>query len=92
MTVIVVTRVGLSLRGELSKWMQQVGTGVFVGRLSAPVRDRIWGLACSRSGGGNVVMVETTDGEQGYSVRFWGVPDYIAEDYEGLVLIRERFR
>lgn len=92
MTVIIVERVGLSLRGELSKWMLQVGTGVFVGKLSGPVRDRIWRRACSRSGGGSVVMIQGTDGEQGYTVRFWGVPRSVAEDFDGLTLIRERFQ
>jgi CRISPR-associated protein Cas2 len=91
-TVIVVERVALPLRGELSKWMLQIGTGVFVGKLSIPVRSRLWRMACSRSGSGSVVMVERTDGEQGYTVRFWGTPRYVAEDYEGLLLVRERFR
>lgn len=70
--------------------MLQVKPGVFVGRLTRQVRDRIWQRACTRTASGSAVMIESVDSEQGYAVRLWGVPAYIAEDYEGLLLVREK--
>jgi len=39
MVVLILEKVPRSLRGELTRWMIEVDTGIFVGRLSAMVRD-----------------------------------------------------
>ena len=31
-----------SLRGDLTKWCQEIQTGVYVGNVSARVRERLW--------------------------------------------------
>ena len=48
MTVIVLERVQITVRGELSRWMLEPKTGVFVGRVSALVRDKLWDLISRR--------------------------------------------
>lgn len=42
MMVLVLEKVPASLRGELTRWLLEPKTGVFVGRVSAQVRDLLW--------------------------------------------------
>lgn len=88
MVVIVLERVPASLRGELTRWMLELSAGVFVGKLSAMVRDRLWELVCGRMKGGAGILVHSTDNEQGYSIRYWGETRRSVVDYEGLQLIQ----
>lgn len=41
-TVITLKKVPLSLRGDLTKWMQEVATGVYVGNFNTKVREQLW--------------------------------------------------
>lgn len=87
MDVMVLERVPVSLRGELTRWMLEPKSGVFVGRLSAMVRDRLWDLACERMKEGAGILIYTTDNEQGYAIRSWGATSRLVRDFEGLSLI-----
>ena len=42
MIVITLTDCPPALRGDLTKWLQEINTGVYVGHVSARVRDEIW--------------------------------------------------
>ena len=42
MVVLVLERVPTSLRGELTRWMLEPKAGVFVGTMSALVREQLW--------------------------------------------------
>lgn len=88
MVVIVLERVPLSLRGELTRWMLELSTGVFVGKMSAMVRDRLWEMVCARMKGGAGLLVHNTDSEQGFAIRFWGGTRRSVVDWDGLQLIR----
>ena len=88
MVVMVLERVSPSLRGELTRWMLELRAGVFVGTLSALVRDKLWEHACERMADGAGLLVYRADTEQGFAVRFWGRTDRTVEDFEGLTLIR----
>ena len=41
-TVITLSKVPSSLRGDLTKWLQEVASGVYVGNLNTKVREKIW--------------------------------------------------
>lgn len=41
-TVITLTKVPSSLRGDLTKWLQEVASGVYVGNLNTKVREKLW--------------------------------------------------
>jgi CRISPR-associated protein Cas2 len=88
MVVFIAERVPAGLRGELTRWMLEPQAGVFVGSISAMVRDRLWERVCRRARGGAAVLIHNADTEQGFSVRIWGGPGRIPEDFEGLTLIR----
>lgn len=42
LTVITLRSVPPSLRGDLSKWMQEILTGVFVGNFNSKIREQLW--------------------------------------------------
>ena len=44
--VMLLERVSPGLRGELTRWLLELKAGVFVGRVSAMVRERLWATAC----------------------------------------------
>lgn len=88
MTVLMLDRVPAVLRGDLSRWMIEPKTGVFVGRLPAGVRDRVWDRVCRHVGEGGAILIYAADTEQGYAVRLWGEPRREIVDFEGLWLVR----
>lgn len=88
MIVLILERVPPSLRGELSKWLVEPKVGVFVGRVSGMVRDRLWEKACESMRGGAGILIHQSDAEQGYAIRFWGDTGRLVEDFEGLALIK----
>jgi CRISPR-associated protein Cas2 len=88
MTVIVVARVTPALRGTLSRWMIQVQAGVFVGKLSRPVRDRLWNTILGLKRLGRSVMVTRDRTEQGFSIVAAGDDRRAVADFDGLTLIK----
>ncbi len=88
MMVLVLERAPTSMRGELTRWMLELRAGVFVGSVSALVRDLLWEQACQDSKGGSAVLIYSTDNEQGFTFRLWGAPSYYPEEFEGLLLTR----
>lgn len=90
MTVVILERVAPGLRGELSKWMVEVGTGVFVGRLSALVRERLWERCETEatSDGGSALVVWRSNTPQGFEVRTANPRGRYAEELDGLWLVR----
>lgn len=88
MVVLVLERVPTSLRGELTKWLLEPRAGVFVGSVSAMVRDKLWEKTCAAMAGGAGMLIHSSDGEQGFRVRFWGATNRWVIDQEGLTLIQ----
>jgi CRISPR-associated protein Cas2 len=88
MVVITLEKVPTSLRGELTRWLLEVKTGTFVGRVSAMVRDKLWELICTRNHGGGCLMVYNTNNEQGFALRTYGDTTRDLVDFEGITLIR----
>jgi CRISPR-associated protein Cas2 len=88
MTVLILERVPISLRGQLTRWMIEVKAGVFVGKTSALVREKLWERACKYSKGGGCVLVHNARTEQGFDLRLYGRCSREVVDMEGLKLIR----
>lgn len=64
MIVITMTDCPVGLRGDLTKWLLEVSTGVFVGQVSARVRDELWERIEATTKDGRVTMVFNTNNEQ----------------------------
>lgn len=90
MVVLILERVSPSMRGELTRWMLELHPGVFVGTLSALVRDRLWSNVTNRLRDGAAILVYSAPGEQGFAIRTFGVGSRVVEDFEGLLLVRAR--
>ena len=88
MVVIVLERVPVSLRGELSRWMLEVHAGVFVGTLSALVRDLLWEHVCDHMHAGAGAIIFQHNSEQGFEMRFCGKTSRKLRDFDGVQLIQ----
>ena len=88
MLVMLLERVTPSLRGELTRWLLEPKAGVFVGDVSALVRDRLWDKCCKRAGRGGVMQIWSTNTEQGFDMRSDGRTGRTIRDFDGLRLIQ----
>jgi CRISPR-associated protein Cas2 len=88
MMALILENVPASLRGELTRWLLEPKAGVFVGKVSAQVRDKLWEKACDRSEGGGCILIHSTDNEQGFSLRSYGKTSREIADFDGLQLVR----
>lgn len=88
MTVIILERVSPSVRGYLSRWLIEPKAGVFVGKVSALVRDLLWKKLESYIGKGAAVQIWSTNNEQGFAMRMIGERNKILIDCEGLTLVK----
>lgn len=88
MMVMILESVTTGLRGELSRWLIEPHTGVFVGQVSARVRDRLWEKSVQRKKAGGVIQIWTTNTEQHYQIRMSGNTNRNLIEVEGLQLIQ----
>jgi CRISPR-associated protein Cas2 len=88
MIVMILEKVPLRLRGELSRWLIEPKTGVFVGHVNAMVRDRLWEKCSNARGTGGVVQVWSINNEQRFSMRTSGETSRRIVELEGLQLIQ----
>jgi CRISPR-associated protein Cas2 len=87
MVVMILENVPRSLRGELTRWLVEVDTGVFVGRVSATVRDLLWIKCVQKACGGRCCLAYRSNTEQGFSLRMDGYEDRRVQDFDGLQLV-----
>jgi len=87
MIVMVLEKVPTSLRGELTRWLLEVKTGVFVGHLSARVRDKLWTKCCQAKRTGGVTQIWSTNTEQRFKMRMCGSTQREIINHDGLQLI-----
>jgi len=88
MVVFILENAKPALRGELARWLFEVKTGVFVGRVSALVRDELWELIGQKLGSGSAVLLYPQRNEQGFSARMLGTPSRSLIDIEGVLLVQ----
>lgn len=91
MVVMILENVSPGVRGELTRWLLALRAGVFVGKVSAMVRDKLWETVCSKIGKkGGGFLIHPASNEQGYLIRSAGTTTKVIEDYEGLLLVCTR--
>jgi CRISPR-associated protein Cas2 len=88
MVVMVLAKVPVSLRGELTRWLIEPHPGVFVGHVNAMVRDRLWDKCCAAKRAGGVLQIWTTNTEQRFQMRAHGDTRREIVEFDGLQLIR----
>lgn len=88
MIVIAVDRTTEAVRGELTRWFLELKPGVFVGQVSARIRDLLWERICEDKIETGAVMAYSAATEQGFQMRIAGHPKRTVIDLEGVQLIR----
>ena len=89
MLVMVLEKVPTSLRGELTRWLLEPKTGLFVGHVTALVRDKLWEKCVKQSKDGGVIQIWSTNTEQRFAMRSHGDSSRELIEFEGLWLIRK---
>lgn len=86
MVVLIMQKVPRSLRGELSRWMVEPKAGVFVGSLSAMVRDKLWDRMQKTVIEGGGILIYSAQTEQGFIVKSFGDISRYMEEFDGVSL------
>lgn len=86
MVVLTLTDCPVSLRGDLTKWLQEISTGVFVGNVSARVRDELWNRVKQNAKNGRATLVFSANNEQRMDFRVHNT-SWEPIDFDGVKLI-----
>lgn len=86
MIVVVLTVFPPKLRGHLTRWLMEISPGVYVGKVTARVRELLWNQILENIGVGRAIMVYLADNEQGMSFKVCG-QEWQPVDFDGLELI-----
>lgn len=87
MIVVSLTDCPPRVRGDLSKWLMEINAGVYVGNVSARVRDELWERICEHIKEGRATMVFSAKNEQGMSFRVHNTT-WESVDFDGIRLMR----
>lgn len=87
MLVIVVENVPHRLRGRLAVWLIEIRAGVYVGDLSAKVREMIWSQVEDGIEEGNAIMAWSTNTESGFDFLTLGENRRLPVEIDGLKLV-----
>lgn len=86
MIVITLLNCPPKLRGDLTKWLQEINTGVYVGQVNARVRDLLWKRVQENIKSGSATMVFSTNNEQHMDFRIHNTM-WEPIDFDGIKLI-----
>jgi len=86
MIVISLTECPISLRGDLTKWLLEINPGVFVGRVSARVRENLWERICEAIKNGKATMVYSAQNEQRLDFKVHNA-EWEPIDFDGIKLM-----
>jgi len=89
MLVMILEKVPPSFRGELSRWMIEPKTGVFIGKVSAEVRDRLWMKCLTMIKDGGAIQAWNTNNEQGFMIRSYGDTSKSLVNLDGLTFVKQ---
>ncbi len=87
MLVIVVENAPPRLRGRLAVWMIEIRAGVYIGDLSAKVRDMLWRQVEAGIEDGNAIMAWSTNTESGFDFMTLGENRRLPVEIDGLKLV-----
>jgi len=85
-TVVTLSKVPASLRGDLSKWMQEISGGVYVGNFNSQVREKLWKRICDNISSGEATLSYACRNEIGYNFETLNTKREVI-DYDGIPLV-----
>lgn len=86
LTVITVKNAPASLRGDLSKWMQEIATGVYVGNFNTKIREELWERVKQNVNKGEATLSFAYRNEIGYRFETRNTQREVV-DYDGIPLV-----
>ena len=86
LTVITLKNSPPSLRGDLTKWMQEISTGVYVGNFNTKIREELWDRVVESVGSGEATMTYAYRNEIGYKFETHN-SNKIPIDFDGIPLV-----
>lgn len=87
MITLVLSACPAGLRGDLTKWLLEISPGVFVGEVSARVRDLLWKRTVELCKDGRALLIFSAATEQGFSYRTHN-HEWEPVDCDGVLLLR----
>jgi len=88
MTVLILENVSPGFRGEVTQWLLEIKAGVYVGNISAAVRQRLWKKVNDNVGNGAALLLYSAQNEQGFNLEVCRTPERSVIDMEGIYLIK----
>ena len=86
LTVITLKNSPPSLRGDLTKWMQEISTGVYVGNFNSKIREKLRDRVVESVGSGEATMTYAARNEIGYDFETHN-SNKIPIEYDGITLV-----
>jgi len=84
--VIVLASAPPKLRGYLTRWLMEVRAGVYVGTVTARIRETLWEHVLELAGPGEATLVYQAPGEQGFAIEAHQSKWYPV-DFDGVTLM-----
>jgi CRISPR-associated protein Cas2 len=88
MPPISATAVPDHVRGALTCWLTKPALGLYVGTVSARVREGLWSAISTSVDDGAVICIHPAENEQRYQIRTAGQRRRVVFDSDGLQLVR----
>lgn len=86
LTVITLKNAPPGLRGDLSKWMQEIATGVYVANINSRIREKLWLRIKENIGKGETTLSYHCRNELGYNFDTFNTERF-ALDFDGIPLV-----
>ena len=86
-TVITLKNTTSYLRGDLTKWMQEIAVGVYVGNFNSRVREELWERVKQNVGRGEATLAYSSNNELGYLFDMHNCQREPVE-FDGITLVR----
>jgi CRISPR-associated protein Cas2 len=88
MITISTTAIPDFVRGALSRWLIEPAPGLYIGTVSARVRDELWSAVAASVADGAAVLIHPANNEQGFTIKTAGTRRRQIVDLDGLQLVR----
>lgn len=86
MLVLCLSNCPPALRGDLTRWLQEIDVGVYAGHVSARIREELWARVVSNAKSGRATMVFSARNEQHMEFRVHNT-EWTPIDFDGLQLM-----
>lgn len=91
MTILILEDMPTGFRGELTQWLLEIKAGVYIGNVSASIRELLWNKVKNNTAKGSALIIYSASNEQGFLFDTVNTPERYVVDIEGINLIGRKF-